>query len=156
MGLDMYLSAKRFLWSFGEHSDVKLAEQIAALFPELTPKKAYGKEVSRVKEVSVEAIYWRKSNAIHAWFVKNCQGGVDDCGNYRVEREELQELADLCKEVLADHSKAAELPPAKDGFFFGSTDFDEWYFEDLERTVQEIEQVLTMPDAWEFEYHSSW
>ena len=23
--------------------------------------------------------YWRKANAIHSWFVENCQDGVDEC-----------------------------------------------------------------------------
>ncbi len=70
MGLDMYLNAKRYLW----HSEDNLAEQIAENFPELAD--------ARVKEITAEVMYWRKSNAIHKWFVDNVQGGVDDCGNY--------------------------------------------------------------------------
>lgn len=159
MGLDMYLTAKRYLWSFDDKSpDKQLAEQIAALFPELSlvPNKQFGAERSPVKEIVIDAIYWRKANAIHQWFVKNCQEGEDDCGNYYVGREQLEELSKLCKQVLEDRSKASELLPAQCGFFFGSTDYDDWYFEDLTRTVAEILTVLQLPAAWDFEYHSSW
>lgn len=143
MGLDMYLNAKRYLW----HNKSDLAGKVAEAFPELKNK--------RVKEVIVEAMYWRKANAIHAWFVKNCQDGEDDCGNYWVGREQLEELRDLILKALAE--KDASLLPPQGGFFFGSTDVNEYYWEDLRSTAQAIEQILAeFPADWEFEYHSSW
>ena len=143
MGLDMYLNAKRFLW----HSEDELASKVAEAFPELNGK--------RVKEVVVEAMYWRKANAIHAWFVKNCQDGTDDCGNYWVAREQLQELRELILKALAE--KDASLLPPQGGFFFGNTDINDWYWEDLRSTATNLERVLVeFPDSWEFEYHSSW
>ena len=143
MGLDMYLNAKRFLW----HSEEALSEDIAHHFPELKGK--------RVKEVIVEALYWRKANAIHKWFVDNVQEGTDDCGNYDVSREQLAELRELILEVLASKD-ASKLPPQA-GFFFGSTDVTDWYWEDLKSTAERIEQVLTdFPEDWDFEYSSSW
>lgn len=143
MGLDMYLNAKRFLWM----NESELAEKVSEAFPELKGK--------RVKEVIVEALYWRKANAIHSWFVKNCQDGEDDCGNYWVGREQLEELRQLILEVL-DTKDASKLPPQA-GFFFGSTEVDEWYWQDLRNTVEGLERVMVeFPDDWEFEYHSSW
>ncbi len=38
----------------------------------------------------IEVGYWRKANQIHNWFVKNVQGGVDDCGYYGVTKEKLE------------------------------------------------------------------
>lgn len=143
MGLDMYLNAKRFIW-FGEDD---LGAKVAEAFPELKGK--------RVKEVTVEAMYWRKANQIHAWFVKNCQEGEDDCGNYYVGREQLAELRELILQALKDRD--SKLLPPQGGFFFGSTDVDSYYWQDLETTAQGLERVLIeFPDAWEFEYHSSW
>ena len=66
MGLDMYLSAKRYLFSFNEH-DKALADKIDA--------EIGGNSFGRTKEISREAMYWRKSNAIHHWFVINVQHG---------------------------------------------------------------------------------
>lgn len=143
MGLDMYLNAKRFIW-FNEDD---LAARVAEQFPELRGR--------RVKEVVVEALYWRKANAIHKWFVDNCQEGVDDCGNYYVGREQLEELRDLILEVLKN--KNSKLLPPQAGFFFGSTDITEYYWQDLESTAEGIQRILEeFPKDWEFEYHSSW
>jgi hypothetical protein len=67
------------------------------------------------------------------------------------------ELIDLCKRVLADNSLAEELLPSRAGFFFGSTEYDEWYFGDIEQTVTMLETVLReTPEDWTFAYQSSW
>lgn len=143
MGLDMYLNAKRFIW-FNEND---LAETVGKVFPEIKGRK--------VKEVIVEALYWRKANAIHKWFVDNVQNGEDDCGYYYVSREDLERLRDLILEVL-ESQDASKLPPQA-GFFFGNTDVGDWYWADLEQTAQEIDTLLMdFSDSWEFEYHSSW
>jgi len=115
-------------------------------------------DLSKVSEISLEAAYWRKSNQIHKWFVDNVQDGEDNCEEYYVDREQLQELVDLCKQVLADHSKAEELLPGQEGFFFGGTEYDEWYFQDIEHTVEMLEELLSNPenDDYEFYYQSSW
>lgn len=52
----------------------------------------------------------------------------------------------------------AELLPTASGFFFGGTDYDEWYFKDVEDTIKIINDVL---DTTDFEkqiifYRSSW
>jgi hypothetical protein len=62
-------------------------------------------------------------------------------------------------EVLEDHSKASELLPTAIGFFFGSTDYDEWYFKDLEYTKEVIGKIVDNWEAleyWDFYYSSSW
>lgn len=155
MGLDMYLKGKRYLSSYFNEGDNEKAAKIAELFPELANREGRF-DGSVVKEVMIEAGYWRKANAIHQWFVQNCQEGEDDCGSYYVGREQLAELRDLCRKILADRSQAAELLPPQSGFFFGSTDIDDWYFKDLEQTVRIIDDALELPDGWEFEYQSSW
>lgn len=149
MGLDMYLRTKRFLSEYRE-LDKEIVEHLKKI-PGLVPEGA------APKELQCEAMYWRKANHIHKWFVDNVQGGADDCGNYYVGRDQLQELVDLCKEVIADNSKAATLLPTQAGFFFGGTLYDEWYFGDLQSTVDGLEKALSLFDEeWDFEYHSSW
>lgn len=143
MGLDMYLNAKRYLWM----SETEIADDISRHFPELKGRK--------VQEVKVEAVYWRKCNAIHRWFVENVQGGVDNCESYYVSREHLQELYDLIQEVLASKD-SSKLPPQA-GFFFGSTDVDEYYWKDLEYSAEKIQAAIEdFPSAWDFEYRASW
>ena len=150
MGLDMYLTAERYL-GFGD----KLAEKVKAnlIFsglPEI--------EHMEIKRLMYEAIYWRKANAIHKWFVDNVQEGKDDCGRYCVSKENLIELRDLCKKVLENKDSAAELLPPEAGFFFGGTEIDQYYFDDINHTIESIEKLLAMPfiDDLSFQYHSSW
>lgn len=144
MGLDMSLSAKRYMW----YNEEELKNSIASHFD--LP------EGFEVKEVIVEAAYWRKANQIHDWFVRNCQSGVDDCGHYYVSREQIQFLIDLCKNVLQNKDQAETILPTASGFFFGNTEYNEWYFNDIEDTITKLERVLTLDDMWDFEYHSSW
>lgn len=117
-----------------------------------------------------EAGYWRKANQIHNWFVQRVQDGLDDC-NYHDEVTEdvLLELLWDCKAVLRGIEKTQGgkiivpesvkmLLPTQGGFFFGSTDYDEYYVEIIEETIEMIEKILKETD---FEtqmiyYCSSW
>jgi hypothetical protein len=146
MGLDMYLNAKRFLW----HTEDDLATNIKNNFPDLP-------EHMRIKEVTIEAMYWRKANAIHKWFVDKVQEGVDDCSEFEVSLEQLEELLAVIDEVLENPERAGELLPPQEGFFFGGTDLDEWYWQDLKRTQSELQELFTRDwRSWDFYYRASW
>lgn len=156
MGLDMYLYAKNSFvdkeWADEERNAIhrKLKETLDC--DDFICKNNLGSIVT-----SIEVAYWRKANAIHAWFVRECQGGVDDCRSAYVSREKLNELLEVCRIVNADHQEADNLLPSQSGFFFGSTEYDEWYFGDIEETVKQLESVLkNTPENWRFEYQSSW
>lgn len=98
--------------------------------------------------------YWRKANAIHNWFVENVQDGNDDQRDYRVSIEQLQELLNIVDEVLDDREKASSLLPTREGFFFGSTDYDEDYFQDLKDTKLLLEKAIA--DGGHFRYTCWW
>ena len=156
MGLDMYLSGKRYMSKVFRAEDEPKQNEIAKLFPELEGWSGRWGDASPVKEVSIEVGYWRKANAIHDWFVREVQGGEDNCSPYYVAREQLVELKELCQEVLDNRGKAAELLPTASGFFFGSTNYDQYYFDDLQATIDIVDKCLTLPSEWDFEYRSSW
>jgi len=158
MGLDMYLTARRYLRTYGRDNEVETVNKINEMFGlEAFKEDSFSDEI-RIKELVFAAAYWRKANAIHAWFVKNVQDGKDECQESWVDRDHLQALIDTCKAVLKDTSKAAELLPSQSGFFFGSTEYDEWYFRDIEYTVERLEKVLSTPafEDCDFYYWSSW
>jgi hypothetical protein len=147
MGLDMYLNAKRYLWRVKEEEQA-IAQKIG---------DTVNSNGMRVKEVACEAMYWRKANAIHYWFVQNIQNGDDDCREYYVPRAKLEALVGVCVEVLADPSKADDLLPPAEGFFFGSSNIDDWYWDDVKDTISTISKLLENTSAeWEFYYASSW
>ncbi len=56
---------------------------------------------------------------------------------------------------ITDSTVARELLPAVAGFFFGSTDYDQGYYEDLAATKEGLERILAEGAADIF-YHSSW
>ena len=157
MGLDMYLSRNIHIANY-EH-DVQGQAMSAAIFDALNVKhpEQYANDSLNVK---LPAGYWRKANQIPAWFVENVQGGDDNCGDYYVSKEQLQELRAICQEVLADHSKAEALLPVQQGFFFGGDTYEAWYFQDLEETLEILDRALDPANAVtkydSFYYHSSW
>ena len=147
MGLDMYLTAKRYIYDFGD-DDQPLRDAVEAL-------KVNG---MKVKELSYEAGYWRKANAIHKWFVDYVQGGNDNCAEYLVTTEQLERLLAFVNGVLHDRDKAQKLLPTTTGFFFGSFMYDEGYFDDLIQTKAILENVLALDDfnKYDIYYSSSW
>lgn len=157
MGLDMYLSAEIYVGGWDHNSRTPEGRAEIALYTDIITKLNIPRcESSPSLEVTVNVAYWRKANAIHAWFVDKVQGGKDECQKANVSREELQALVDECKAALKD-KKADNLPP-RSGFFFGSTDVDEYYWSDLADTVKQLEAALAEPGLKkaEFYYQSSW
>src|SRR5438046_10755226 len=96
MGLDMNLWKKTYVrdWSQNpEDKKYKIKITIGGKPTSIKPE--------RITYIVEEAGYWRKANAIHNWFVENVQDGMDDCREYYVPREKLQELLSIVNKVLA-------------------------------------------------------
>jgi hypothetical protein len=119
MGLDMYLEGRRFLWT-KERETIKI-EGID--IPEGT----------RVKELVTEVGYWRKANQIHQWFVENIQNNQDDCGEYRVFKEDLEKLLTICKKVLSE--SVLRKGTVKNGYSFTDEGERKYNYEDGEVIV---------------------
>ena len=60
--------------------------------------------------------------------------------------------------TIENPETAKELLPIQDGFFFGGTDYDQWYHEDIKYTAKTLEKELAEVDEKypEYYYHSSW
>jgi hypothetical protein len=136
MGLDMYLSKKIYVGANYEHRNVTGTVDIKV------GEKTLPVNLKRISYIEEQVGYWRKANHIHQWFVDNVQEGEDNCQEAYVSEEKLQELLDTCKKVKADHSLAEELLPTKSGFFFGGTEYDEYYFQRLDHTIGILESLL--------------
>lgn len=158
MGLDMYLYCNSRI----------LTQKVHETEP-------YGEYVTDWYRKAGICMYWRKTNSVHKWFVDHVQNGVDDCGYYDVDWEQLNELRKTCHKVLDNHALASELLPPTNGFFFGSDKIDDWYWDDIKRTADELDAMFGMmvdephpefytykvmpeePDWYlRFTYHSSW
>ena len=84
-----------------------------------------------------EDAYFRKVNFVYAFFMPYLE---DEC--CFVTRAQVEELIDRCKKVKADHTLAPTLLPTQAGFFFGSTDYDEWYYRDIEDVIKQMTNLL--------------
>ena len=154
MGLDMYLSESMYLshYPHSKGTDEYAAAEKALELTGITPVPDGGGV-----EIKAVVLNWRKANAVHQWFVTNVQDGKDDCGTYYVDDEQLVQLRDTAQRTLRIRANAADELPTREGFFFGSTEYDEWYYENLEATVAGIDRVLSnKQDGSSFEYQSSW
>lgn len=118
------------------------------------------KESAYIVEGEYEVAYWRKANQIREWFLNHIEEfNYDDNGEfYTVTKELLEELIDDCKYVLNHHDQAEIVLPTSSGFFFGGTDYDEYYYDQLESTIKQCQEVINETD-WDNEvviYTESW
>lgn len=181
MGLDMYLSRRLYVKHWDHHKDnyVVTVKKGGKAVKGINPKK--------ISHITEEAMYWRKANHIHKWFVDKVQNYVDDCGEHDVSSEQLKELRDLCKQVIdiaqlvpgqlhastsytdgaktenyvegkiiANAEDVADLLPTTSGCFFGSTDYNEWYLEDVKNTYEVLCELDLEDYDWSYYYQSSW
>lgn len=154
MGLDMYLYKKTYVKKW-EHTEDDKQFHVTVT----RGGKPYPIDPERVCYITEQVGYWRKFNALHNWFVENCQDGVDDCRDTYVSDDKLIELLGILKKVKASKGMPSEvleaLLPTSSGFFFGGTDYDEWYFQDVESTTELLENLLK-EDVGDYYYSSSW
>jgi hypothetical protein len=185
MGLDMYLTKKTYVKNW-DHFKPEERFQIEIK----QDNKPYTKiDLKRIMYIEEEIMYWRKSNAIHNWFVKNVQEGNDDCNHYYLQQVKLQELLELLKKVksilditsitkkkvvvgqsfengiqkdeiqeinIYESKEIEKLLPPTEGFFFGSTDINDWFKQDVEETIKVLEDELKEESFESYYYHSSW
>lgn len=164
MGLDMYLEARKYVSKIDskattDYDNPVLTEdykKVVAFFPD------WATDLSGFAgaEVSVNIGYWRKANQIHNWFVNECANGVDECQPIGVNADKLRSLRATVEHLLENRndSEALKLLAPASGFFFGSTDIDEWYWADLERTVEILNKAIRLDEDENCQiiYQASW
>jgi len=154
MGLDMYLTREVYVGANYPHN---MITGTVELFRG-EEKKPIKVDINRISSITEHVGYWRKANAIHKWFVDNVQDGVDECQRSWIAQEKLSELLEVCKQILANKELAPKLLPTQSGFFFGPTEYNEWYFEDIQSTVSILQPIVDgfETDSNEYYYRSSW
>lgn len=150
IGLDQYLSKKTYVRNW-DHMKPEEKHTITIKGPRAAQIKQ-----ERIQEITEAVAQWRKANQIHNWFVQNVQNGEDNCKEYNVEQNQLEELLRVITEVLKSPGKAKNLLPNGEGFFFGNQEYDQYYFQELSETKKTLEALLKEQTDGEFYYQSSW
>lgn len=102
-----------------------------------------------------EIAYFRKANSLQGYFEE--KNHIDNLEYHRISKEDAEDILSRVTQVLNDISLAPKLFPSCGGFFYGSTDYDEWYIDDL-KSIQEIfSKILEEWNDKECEfYYQSW
>ena len=85
--------------------------------------------------------YFRKVNFLVKYF-KNLGFDVEHQIPLRIYKENIEDLLTRCDQVLKDNNKASNLLPTMSGFFFGNTEYNEDYFNDVKEVRNYIKNIL--------------
>ena len=163
MGLDMYFYARKTTYkSFSKQDEPDSAGE--ANYPEdlkTFSDYIYDRNFKSVQtETRYQIGYFRKFNALHSYIVKTFADGIDNCQDIILYKEDVEQIKKVLDNVLKANTeeKAKDILPTQSGFFFGSTDYDEFYFEDVKDAADLMQNLL---DNFDFEkyqviYEASW
>lgn len=116
-------------------------------------------EKERNSEEVSEIGYWRKANQIRAFFASYALELIgENIEMLAVNKEMLLELKRRINCCLTERNEniSSELLPTSQGFFFGSSEYDEWYYQDLEATLPIIEEALTAINNNNLVFYGEW
>ncbi|MHW63103.1 hypothetical protein D9G53_28530, partial [Escherichia coli] len=92
-----------------------------------------------------EVGYFRKVNPLIAWFEKHC-GPLENAVERPVSRTELEALLSDLECLTPENCR--EFFPTTEGFFFGSQEYDQYYWKDVEDVKSWVRRTL---DSFDFE-----
>ena len=80
--------------------------------------------------------YFRKVNFLFAYFEN--KGKMLDQWFAFVDKEDVDDIIEKCELVLSHKEQANTLLPTQAGFFFGSTDYNDWYYSDVKDCLRQM------------------
>ena len=154
MGLDMYIER---IYGLENLSDITHFNGITNVIS--------GSDIDEVHSEDYETsqiAYWRKANQIHAFFEDQLANGeLENCSYYEIPLDTLKLLLKRCNLVKSlmddrecgeseaiyklseeDLEYIQELLPTREGFFFGDTSYDEYYYDDIDSTIEQITPII--------------
>src|SRR3990167_8388434 len=188
MGLDMYLEAEKYvsgydhaIWSDRESFNsvlnaIGLSDFRCEECPSLRVSlhAAYWRKANAIHKWFVDNTQGGKDECQKSYVTREqLQKLVDDCkvilntvetveGDIHIStiyhgEDRVEEKTEPGR-VIAQTKIAEKKLPTQSGFFFGGTDYDEYYLRDLEQTVSQIEKVLKDErfNDFDFYYRASW
>lgn len=164
MGLDMYFYARKTTYKSFSKWD-KSSKVDETNYPEdlkTFSDYIYDRNFKSVQiETRYQIGYFRKFNALHSYIVKTFANGVDNCQDIILYKEDVEQIKKVLDDVLNVHQqaeKAKEILPTQSGYFFGGTDYDEFYFNEVKVAVDLMQNLLDNFDfeSYQLVYRASW
>lgn len=187
MGLDQYLSKKTYIknWDHMQPNEKHTLTVKGPRAKKIDPKKVayieeevmYWRKANQIHKWFVDNCQDGEDDCRTAWVSHDQLKELVDICKRILKSSELIEgevvesytfsddgkkIKNMTKgKVMANTALAEELLPSQSGFFFGGTDYDEWYYKDLKDTVEALEPLLDDQDSdamvgTTFYYSSSW
>lgn len=179
MGLDMYLKASKFI-GYGQDekkaaikaitgsigktdSDWVVVEINAAYWRKANAIHKWfvdnvqdGEDDCKDYDVSREQLIELRDLCNRVLEVAKVKKSKVHSGTTYKDGKEVKEYED--GEVITNSDEIEELLPTVGGFFFGNTEYNTWYLDDLRETVRQIDAIINDPKfgEWSFSYRSSW
>lgn len=174
MGLDMYLYKKHYVWNEDRKSvkisipkvkvNTKRVSEITELVGQWRKANAIHKwfvdnvqsgeddcKQYAVSRKQLEELFALTSKVIKA--SKLVKGKVKN-GKTMQNSKWVPIMED--GKYIKNPSTAEKLLPVQEGFFFGSKEYDQYYYQDLKSTHKILEDLLKEKDNADFYYQSSW
>ena len=182
MGLDMFLYKKTYIGANYEHNQITGTLDLYIKLPielnnvsEIKEEVAYWRKANHIHKWFVDNCQdgnddcgeYRVTLQQLRTLVGICKRVLsakeaEETNKYTYDNNAAKNIDDYGNlTTTMDSTKIAEeLLPTQSGFFFGGTDIDEWYYEDIKSTIKQIEPVIANVSDDDFDirfyYHSSW
>ena len=82
--------------------------------------------------------YFRKVNFLFKYYEDRGKM-YDQCYAF-TDADDIDDIIDRCERILKAKGEAHELLPTQSGFFFGSTEYDDWYFSDVKDCLKQMKK----------------
>lgn len=178
MGLDQYLSRKVYLGLSYEHNKKENTKSKIVInnkeYPtkdlqELVYRVGYWRKCNQIHKFFVEKVQENNDDCKEYYVDKEVikelydicikikekailvDGSIEN--GYSFKDGETTPIIEKGK-VISNAEEIAELLPTQSGFFFGDTNYDEYYMQDIEETIEILTPLLDCKD--DIYYKSSW
>ena len=160
MGLDMYLirrkkDLKKDYWDFdNEEVYWRKANMVHKFFCD-NGEEIKNEVIYKISKENLQELLDKCNEILEKVIVK--EGKIKNGATYNSEKGEWEPILED-GEYIVNEEEIAEILPTTSGFFFGSTEYDQYYLENIEYTKEKIEDVLrnTNFDEEECIYLASW
>ena len=183
MGLDMYLTRRSYVqnWSHTkpEHRHEITVLRGGVLRDDIKPERisyiieqvAYWRKANAIHKWFVDHVQGGKDDCQESYVepsqlrelvglckqvlvtVETVEGDIQTGKTYYPDGKVVENS--VTGQVVAQPGVAEKLLPTQEGFFFGSTEYSQYYLEDLRRTVEQLEPLLDDTEG-EYYYRASW